>query len=113
MTPETNKPKLVPLNEGVTAELLNKEIFHLQTENEKLKNRIKTLEAQATCALDEKLKVEEDLRELLKLQDQKDQDKKFEQSSAYRNMKEMLTRKNDLIKELRKRLSKYELDDQS
>lgn len=112
MTSESIKPKLVPLNGGA-AELLNKEILQLQTENEKLKNKIKTLETQATCALDDKLKLEEALRELRKVQDQKDQDKKFEQSPAFRNMKEMLTRKNELIKELRKCLAKYEPDDQS
>lgn len=33
-------------------------------------------------------------------------DKKFQQTAAYRNMKEILTRKNDQIKDLRRRLTK-------
>lgn len=32
-------------------------------------------------------------------------EKKFQQTAAYRNMKEILTRKNDQIKDLRKRLA--------
>uniref|UniRef100_A0A8D0L2C9 Leucine zipper transcription factor-like protein 1 n=1 Tax=Sphenodon punctatus TaxID=8508 RepID=A0A8D0L2C9_SPHPU len=49
--------------------------------------------------------------DLLKVQDQlsmaeKELEKKFQQTAAYRNMKEILTRKNDQMKELRKRLSK-------
>lgn len=33
-------------------------------------------------------------------------EKKFQQTAAYRNMKEILTKKNDQIKDLRKRLAK-------
>lgn len=33
-------------------------------------------------------------------------EKKFQQTAAYRNMKEILTRKNDQIKDLRRRLAK-------
>ncbi|XP_074842195.1 leucine zipper transcription factor-like protein 1 [Carettochelys insculpta] len=166
---ELIKPKLAPLNEGVS-ELLNKEISKLQEENEKLKTRLKTIETQATCALDEKSKLEKSLKDLqmiqgdqktnitqdiselentvsalkcqfekalnesttnqkfleenlvttkhdlLKVQDQlsiaeKELEKKFQQTAAYRNMKEILTKKNDQIKDLRRRLSKYEPDD--
>nr|KAF6420716.1 leucine zipper transcription factor like 1 [Molossus molossus] len=57
------KPKLAPLNEG-GAELLNKEILRLQEENEKLKSRLKTIEMQATNALDDKAKLERALRDL-------------------------------------------------
>uniref|UniRef100_A0A8D0G8T0 Leucine zipper transcription factor-like protein 1 n=1 Tax=Sphenodon punctatus TaxID=8508 RepID=A0A8D0G8T0_SPHPU len=167
--PELIKPKLTPLNEG-GSELLNKEIARLQEENEKLKTRLKTIETQATSALDEKSKLEKALKDLqmiqgdqklnttqdiseleetvaalkcqfektlndstasqksleenlvttkhdlLKVQDQlsmaeKELEKKFQQTAAYRNMKEILTRKNDQMKELRKRLSKYEPED--
>uniref|UniRef100_A0A8D0L2V9 Leucine zipper transcription factor-like protein 1 n=1 Tax=Sphenodon punctatus TaxID=8508 RepID=A0A8D0L2V9_SPHPU len=142
----------------------------LQEENEKLKTRLKTIETQATSALDEKSKLEKALKDLqmiqgdqklnttqdiseleetvaalkcqfektlndstasqksleenlvttkhdlLKVQDQlsmaeKELEKKFQQTAAYRNMKEILTRKNDQMKELRKRLSKYEPED--
>ncbi|XP_037549752.1 leucine zipper transcription factor-like protein 1 isoform X1 [Nematolebias whitei] len=54
--------------------------------------------------------------ELLRVQEQlalaeKELDKKFQQTAAYRNMKEILTKKNEQIKEIRKRLQKYEPDD--
>ncbi|KAJ6661944.1 hypothetical protein lerEdw1_012791 [Lerista edwardsae] len=166
---ELIKPKLTPLHDGAS-ELLNKEIARLQEENEKLKSRLKTIEVQATSALDEKSKLEKALRDLqivqgdqkfdtiqdiselentvaslkcqfektlhdttasqktleenlvstkhnlLRVQDQlamaeKELEKKFQQTAAYRNMKEILTKKNEQIKELRKKLSKYEPDD--
>lgn len=34
-------------------------------------------------------------------------DKKFQQTAAYRNMKEILTKKNEQIKEIRKRLQRW------
>ncbi|XP_020008700.1 leucine zipper transcription factor-like protein 1 isoform X2 [Castor canadensis] len=168
---DITKPKLVPLNEGGTTELLNKEILRLQEENEKLKSRLKTIEMQATNALDEKSKLERALQDLqlnqgnqqdfikaqdlsdlentvaalksefqktindktenqksleenlvtakhdlLRVQEQlsmaeKELEKKFQQTAAYRNMKEILTKKNDQIKDLRKRLAKYESED--
>lgn len=51
--------------------------------------------------------------ELLRVQEQlclaeKELDKKFQQTAAYRNMKEILTKKNEQIKDIRKRLQKYE-----
>nr|XP_042697071.1 leucine zipper transcription factor-like protein 1 isoform X2 [Chrysemys picta bellii] len=161
---ELIKPKLAPLNEG-GSELLNKEITRLQEENEKLKTRLKTIETQATSALDEKSKLEKSLKDLqmiqgdqkdiseledtvsalrcqfektlndstanqkfleenlvttkhdlLKVQDQlstaeKELEKKFQQTAAYRNMKEILNKKNEQIKDLRRRLSRYEPDD--
>ncbi|XP_077592205.1 leucine zipper transcription factor-like protein 1 isoform X1 [Stigmatopora nigra] len=53
--------------------------------------------------------------ELLRVQEQlsmaeKELDKKFQQTAAYRNMKEILAKKNEQIKETRKRLQKYEPD---
>nr|XP_033786067.1 leucine zipper transcription factor-like protein 1 [Geotrypetes seraphini] len=166
--PETHKPRLAPLNEGGSLELLNKEIARLLEENEKLRARLRTIESQATSALDEKSKLEKALKDvqkiqgdqkanfkaqeinelektvlalktefekslhdsnvnkkcleenlvsskhdLLRVQEQlslaeKELDRKFQQTAAYRNMKDMLTKKNDQIKELRKKLSKYE-----
>ncbi|KAG7488809.1 hypothetical protein MATL_G00037900 [Megalops atlanticus] len=168
---ESNKPKLAPLNEGGVSELLNKEIARLQEENDKLKARLRTLESQATSALDEKSKVEKALKDLQKIQGdqqlalnsqeissledtvaalkadfqkslsasaasqkdlqedlvtakhdllrvqeqlslaEKELEKKFQQTAAYRNMKEILTKKNEQIKEIRKRLQKYESDE--
>uniref|UniRef100_A0A1A8DSF9 Leucine zipper transcription factor-like protein 1 n=1 Tax=Nothobranchius kadleci TaxID=1051664 RepID=A0A1A8DSF9_NOTKA len=54
--------------------------------------------------------------ELLRVQEQlalaeKELDKKFQQTAAYRNMKEILSKKNEQIKEIRKRLQKYEPDE--
>ncbi|CAB1349573.1 unnamed protein product, partial [Coregonus sp. 'balchen'] len=48
--------------------------------------------------------------DLLRVQEQlalaeKELDRKFQQTSAYRNMKEILTKKNEQIKDIRKRLS--------
>ncbi|XP_066543475.1 leucine zipper transcription factor-like protein 1 isoform X2 [Amia ocellicauda] len=162
---ESNKPKLAPLNEGGVSELLNKEIARLQEENDKLKARLRTIEMQATSALDEKSKLEKALKDLqkiqgdqkeitnleetvtalksdfqktlnassatqkhlednlvttkhdlLKVQEQlavaeKELEKKFQQTASYRNMKEILTKKNDQLKEIRKRLLKYEPDE--
>ncbi|NXN06432.1 LZTL1 protein, partial [Indicator maculatus] len=158
------KPKLAPLNEG-GSELLNKTVACLQEENEKLKARLRTIETQATAALDEKVKLEKSLKELqviqgdqktdanqditelenkvatlkcqfektlndatenqkflednlvstkhdlLRVQDQlstaqKELEKKFQQTAAYRNMKEILSKKNEQIKDLRKKLAK-------
>ncbi|KAK1209610.1 LZTL1 protein, partial [Pygoscelis papua] len=65
------KPKLAPLNEG-GSELLNKTVACLQEENEKLKTRLKTIETEATAALDEKSKLEKSLKDLQMIQgDQK------------------------------------------
>uniref|UniRef100_A0AAY5KUY0 Leucine zipper transcription factor-like protein 1 n=1 Tax=Esox lucius TaxID=8010 RepID=A0AAY5KUY0_ESOLU len=54
--------------------------------------------------------------DLLRVQEQlalaeKELEKKFQQTAAYRNMKEILTKKNEQIKDIRKRLSKYESDE--
>uniref|UniRef100_A0A8C9V854 Leucine zipper transcription factor-like protein 1 n=1 Tax=Scleropages formosus TaxID=113540 RepID=A0A8C9V854_SCLFO len=54
--------------------------------------------------------------DLLRVQEQlslaeKELEKKFQQTAAYRNMKEILTKKNEQIKDLRKRLQKYESED--
>nr|DBA23854.1 TPA: hypothetical protein GDO54_014728 [Pyxicephalus adspersus] len=38
-------------------------------------------------------------------------DKKFQETAAYRNMKDMLSKKNEQMKELRRRLAKYEPQD--
>ncbi|XP_041041069.1 leucine zipper transcription factor-like protein 1 isoform X2 [Carcharodon carcharias] len=168
---EIIKPKLAPLNEGGVSELLSKEITRLQDENDKLKARLKTVETQATSALEEKLKLEQFLKDLdkvsedqksklksqevavleetlaalkadfeknlsmsterqkilqdnlistkhdlLKVQEhlsltEKELEKKFQETAAYRNMKEILTKKNEQVKELRKRLSQYEAGD--
>lgn len=42
---------------------------------------------------------------------EKELDRKFQQTAAYRNMKEMLTNKNEQIKDIRKRLQRYESDE--
>ncbi|XP_053322078.1 leucine zipper transcription factor-like protein 1 [Spea bombifrons] len=168
---ELIKPKLAPLCEGGSSELLNREIARLSEENEKLKARLKTVEAQATSALDEKTRFERAMKDLQKIQDahkekqgmqevetlektladlktefektlderksnqkcmeenlirskhdllkvqeqlslaEKELEMKFQQTTAYRNMKDILNKKNDLIKDLRKKLLKYEPDD--
>ena len=39
-------------------------------------------------------------------------EKKFSQTGAYKNLKKMLASKNDTIKELRRKLNKYEPNDE-
>lgn len=39
-------------------------------------------------------------------------EKKFNQTNAYKNMKQMLDKKNDQIKDLRRRLNRYEPPDE-
>ncbi|XP_063306683.1 leucine zipper transcription factor-like protein 1 isoform X1 [Pelobates fuscus] len=170
-TAELIKPKLAPICEGGSSELLNKEIVRLHEENEKLKARLKTIETQATSALDEKTKVERAMKDLQKIQDvqkekqsmqdvshleqtlaslksefekslgdhatnqkclednlistkhdllkvqeqlsltEKELEMKFQQTGAYRNMKDILTKKNEQIRDLRKKLLRYEPED--
>uniref|UniRef100_A0A3Q2XMM7 Leucine zipper transcription factor-like protein 1 n=1 Tax=Hippocampus comes TaxID=109280 RepID=A0A3Q2XMM7_HIPCM len=128
MNQDASKPKLAPLNEAGVSELLNKEIAKLQEENENLKAKLRTLESQledTVAALKEDYErsltvsaasqkdLQENLvsakHELLRVQEQlamaeKELDKKFQQTAAYRNMKEILAKKNEQIKEIRKRL---------
>uniref|UniRef100_A0A8C1Y0G3 Leucine zipper transcription factor-like protein 1 n=2 Tax=Cyprinus carpio TaxID=7962 RepID=A0A8C1Y0G3_CYPCA len=52
--------------------------------------------------------------DLLRVQEQlslaeKELEKKFQQTASYRNMKEILTKKNEQIKDLRKRLQRYSI----
>ncbi|XP_075043475.1 leucine zipper transcription factor-like protein 1 [Mixophyes fleayi] len=172
-SPEPRGPqtRLAPLCEGGPSELLQAEIGRLQEENDRLRSRLRTLEGQATAALDDKRSAElalSDLRQLLqeqksppapqeaahledtvaqlqlefqktlgghtasqkhleenltstkhqllRVQEQlamaeKELERKFQETSAYRNMKDILTRKNQQMKELRTRLSKYEPED--
>ncbi|XP_068741754.1 leucine zipper transcription factor-like protein 1 isoform X3 [Montipora capricornis] len=51
------------------------------------------------------LKLQHDLEEA-----EKDLAKKFNETTQYRNMKQMLTSKNEQLKDLRSRLRKYEPD---
>uniref|UniRef100_A0A8C0DY11 Leucine zipper transcription factor-like protein 1 n=1 Tax=Balaenoptera musculus TaxID=9771 RepID=A0A8C0DY11_BALMU len=66
-----------------------------QTENQK------SLEESLATAKHDLLRVQEQLSMA-----EKELEKKFQQTAAYRNMKEILTKKNDQIKDLRKRLAK-------
>ncbi|CAI9580941.1 unnamed protein product [Staurois parvus] len=65
-------------------------------------------------------KIEEDLtgtkHQLLRVREQlalaeRELDRKFQETAAYRNMKDMLSKKNEQIKELRRKLSNYETQD--
>ncbi|KAG8547271.1 hypothetical protein GDO81_028705 [Engystomops pustulosus] len=169
--PAHSKPRLVPLSDGGSStDLLHSQIGRLQEENDKLRARLRTLETQATAALDDKRRAELALQELrsqapppapdtahdvshledtvanLKMEMEKtlgdhtasqknleenltktkhellrvneqlamaeqELEKKFQETGAYRNMKDILTRKNEQIKDLRRKLSKYEPED--
>eukprot|EP00057_Strongylocentrotus_purpuratus_P009368 XP_011663842.1 PREDICTED: leucine zipper transcription factor-like protein 1 isoform X1 [Strongylocentrotus purpuratus] len=173
----TSKPtfelkRLDPMEAG-GVQLLQNEIERLNEENNKLKDRLKQVESQATGALQDRSKLETDLRRtqdelgsernkqpivsadlgdvegkmsalksqmeqnmklttdrantmegdlisskhrLLEVQEQlemkeKELEKKFSQTGAYKNLKSMLSKKNDQIKDLRGRLKKFEGDD--
>ncbi|XP_051971291.1 leucine zipper transcription factor-like protein 1 [Xyrauchen texanus] len=76
----------------------------------------KTLSAKVASQKDLQDKLVSAKHDLLRVQEQlslaeKELEKKFQQTAAYRNMKEILTKKNDQIKELRKRLQRYESDE--
>lgn len=76
-----------------------------KTLNDKTENQ-KSLEENLAAAKHDLLRVQEQLSMA-----EKELEKKFQQTAAYRNMKEILTKKNDQIKDLRKRLAKYESED--
>ncbi|XP_065150917.1 leucine zipper transcription factor-like protein 1 isoform X2 [Paramisgurnus dabryanus] len=76
----------------------------------------KTLNANAASQKDLHENLVSAKHDLLRIQEQlalaeKELEKKFQQTAAYRNMKEILTKKNEQIKDLRKRLQRYESDD--
>ncbi|XP_071492928.1 leucine zipper transcription factor-like protein 1 [Diadema antillarum] len=165
--------RLDPMEAG-GVQLLQNEIERLNEENNKLKERLTQIESKASGALQDRSKLEADLRRtqeelgdaknrklptgganmdemenkmasvrsemeknlklsadradalegdlisskhrLLEIQEQlemkeKELEKKFSQTGAYKNLKSMLSKKNDQIKELRMRLRKYEDDD--
>jgi len=171
--PLIEKKKLAPLNDGGPTQLLNLQIQKLEQENQSLRQRMKTVESQATEILESKLKLKaeveslknqnttdietevknyenikqlEQLNEavdaakqelltekkiseksqkelesdlvaskhrLLEVQHQlnlaeKELEKKFSETGAYKNLKKMLGSKNATIKEMRKKLSVYE-----
>uniref|UniRef100_A0A8C5Q3N8 Leucine zipper transcription factor-like protein 1 n=1 Tax=Leptobrachium leishanense TaxID=445787 RepID=A0A8C5Q3N8_9ANUR len=144
-TTELIKPKLAPLSEGGSSELLNKEIARLHEENEKLRARLKTIETREKENKEDVNHLENTLanlksefektlgdhatshkclednlistkHELLKVHEQlslaeKDLEMKFQQTNAYHTMKDILTKKNEQIKDLRKKLLRYEPED--
>ncbi|XP_031562380.1 leucine zipper transcription factor-like protein 1 [Actinia tenebrosa] len=66
-------------------------------------NKVASLEDDITQAKHDILRLQAELE-----QAQQELTKKFNETSQYKNMKQMLTSKNDQIKELRNRLRKYE-----
>ncbi|CAJ0922584.1 unnamed protein product [Ranitomeya imitator] len=62
--PQSSKPRLAPLSDGGSADLLHNQIGRLQEENDKLRARLRTLESQATTALDHKRSAERALQDL-------------------------------------------------
>lgn len=89
-----------------------------------LENQMKQLRSEFSDNLNEKISqnqvLESDLtaskHELLKVQEQlelaeKELERKFRETAAYRNMKDMLSKKNEQLKDFRKRIAKYETDD--
>ncbi|KAL9966011.1 hypothetical protein ACROYT_G024018 [Oculina patagonica] len=77
----------------------------LKMAKEKGSSQAASLHEELTNCKHEILKLQHDLEEA-----EKDLAKKFNETTQYKNMKQMLTSKNDQIKELRGRLRKYEPD---
>ncbi|XP_023321990.1 leucine zipper transcription factor-like protein 1 [Eurytemora carolleeae] len=162
------KKKLAPLNEGGPAQLLNLQIQKLEQENSDLRTRLRTVEEQASSALEDRSRLKSLLEEMenkepspvvqdnseeikllsetveavknefltekqelehtkknmeqdltsakhryLEVQHQltlaeKELEKKFSETGAYKNLKKMLSSKNETIKELRRKLITYE-----
>lgn len=77
----------------------------LKLSKEKGSTQAASLHEELTNCKHEILKLQHDLEEA-----EKDLAKKFNETTQYKNMKQMLTSKNDQIKDLRARLRKYEPD---
>ncbi|MBN3289375.1 LZTL1 protein, partial [Polypterus senegalus] len=92
--------------------LKSKEIATLENTVEELKCDFqKTLDNTTATQKNLEVNLAATKQDLLKVQEQltiaeKELEKKFQQTAAYRNMKEMLTKKNEQIKDIRKRLLK-------
>ncbi|XP_032359396.1 leucine zipper transcription factor-like protein 1 isoform X2 [Etheostoma spectabile] len=112
------------LDERTKAERALKDLQKVQGEHQELsslEDTVAALREDYERSLSAKSASQKDLQEnlisakheLLRVQEQlllaeKELDKKFQQTAAYRNMKEILTKKNEQIKEIRKRLQRYE-----
>ena len=83
------KTKLFSMGLKVVFDLLSMLSFH----NIHLQNTLRFLEVQHQLNMAEK-----------------ELEKKFSQTGAYKNLKKMLASKNDTIKEMRKKLNAYEPD---
>ncbi|XP_038156566.1 leucine zipper transcription factor-like protein 1 isoform X2 [Cyprinodon tularosa] len=115
------------LDEKTKAERALKDLQRTQGDQQEissLENTVAALKEDYERSLSANAATKKDLQEnlitakheLLRVQEQlslaeKELEKKFQQTAAYRNMKEILTKKNEQIKEIRKRLQKYEPDD--
>lgn len=62
--PLVEKKKLAPLNDGGPTQLLNLQIQKLEQENQGLRQRLKTLESQATEILESKLELKAEVETL-------------------------------------------------
>ncbi|XP_059380374.1 leucine zipper transcription factor-like protein 1 isoform X1 [Carassius carassius] len=95
-----------------------------QQENTNMEGTVAAMQADFEKTLNANVASQKDLQDclvsakhdLLRVEEQlslaeKELEKKFQQTAAYRNMKEILTKKNEQIKDLRKRLQRYESDE--
>ncbi|XP_073237079.1 leucine zipper transcription factor-like protein 1 isoform X2 [Porites lutea] len=95
-----NAKEMAELEEQMAAAKMD-----LKRAKDKGSSHAASLEEELTSSKHEILKLQHDLEEA-----QKDLTKKFNETTQYKNMKQMLTSKNDQIKDLRGRLRKYEPD---
>merc|ERR1719369_2505881 len=125
-TKNFNAQKLTPIQDEGPTVLLQKEISRLQEENIEQRKKNTELEQRLSEALADKQKLDSDLKSvagdidagdaqklkndlLLVRQElalkEKELDVKFRETAAYRNMKNLLEKKNVQIKELRGRMT--------
>ncbi|KAG9283518.1 leucine zipper transcription factor-like protein 1 isoform X2 [Astyanax mexicanus] len=115
------------LDERSKAERALKDLQKIQGDQQELSNledTVAAMQADFEKSLNANVASQKELQDnlvsakhdLLRVQEQlslaeKELEKKFQQTAAYRNMKEILSKKNDQIKDLRKRLQRYESDE--
>ncbi|RZF40980.1 hypothetical protein LSTR_LSTR006283 [Laodelphax striatellus] len=128
---QQERKKLEPLdNTDGTVALMRIEVGRLQQENERLDQIVKEAEGRISELCNEKNNMLKDMLEKDKSLDQlkerlddllkrieanenrppinEELERKFNQTTAYSNMKKMIAKKNDLVKTMRKRLLEYE-----
>ncbi|XP_067014570.2 leucine zipper transcription factor-like protein 1 [Anabrus simplex] len=114
---EVMKKELSEKQEIVHIPQDNSQLQEVERELKEVRNLLST-NMEASVSSQHKLELEltstkhkfEEVQSLLLLAEQ-ELERKFSETAAYSNMKKMLTKKNEQIKELRKKLQEYQIED--